>query len=109
MDLDAFYAGGTHNRVPARLSNPSVLSTSLFTHLAPPLLEFDLDEQNEANERHDHKESQEDAHVEIFRGLLWKRRNTHMSNKLVDEGYSSSVFTSDSGCFCSSRLPFYAN
>lgn len=45
----------------------------LFTNLASPLLEFDLDEQNEANQRHNHKESKEDAHVEIFRGLLWKR------------------------------------
>ena len=45
-------------------------------HLASPLLEFDLDEQNEADQRHNHKERQEDAHVEIFRGLLWKRRAT---------------------------------
>lgn len=51
-----------------------------FTNLASPLLEFDLDEQNEANQRHDHKERQEDAHVEIFCGLLWKRsaRETHI-------------------------------
>lgn len=46
------------------------------TNLASPLLEFDLDEQNEANQRHNHEESQEDAHVKIFRGLLWKRRAT---------------------------------
>lgn len=59
-------------------------------HLAPPLLELDLDEQNEANQRHDHEERQEDAHVEIFRGLLWEKerdRNTNVSNTLlVDEG-----------------------
>lgn len=46
------------------------------TNLASPLLEFDLDEQNEANQRHNHEESQEDAHVKIFCGLLWKRRST---------------------------------
>lgn len=42
-------------------------------YLTPPLLEFDFDEQNKANQRHDHKESQEDPHVEVFRGLLRKR------------------------------------
>lgn len=46
------------------------------TNLASPLLEFDLDEQNEANQRHDHEEGQEDTHVEIFSGLLWKRTAT---------------------------------
>lgn len=39
-------------------------------YLTSPLLELDLDEQDEANQRHDHEESQEDAHVEVLRGLL---------------------------------------
>lgn len=42
-------------------------------YLTSPLLEFDFDEQNKANQRHDHEESQEDTHVEVLRGLLWKR------------------------------------
>ena len=56
-----------------------VMSVCSDTDLASPLLEFDLDEQNEAHQRHNHEESQEDAHVEIFCGLLWKKegkRNT---------------------------------
>lgn len=60
-------------------------SVYLDTDLASPLLEFDLDEQNEANQRHNHKESQEDAHVKIFCGLLWEKegkRNTNLSNNL---------------------------
>lgn len=42
-------------------------------YLTSPLLELDFDEQNKANQRHDHEESQEDAHVEVFGGLLWER------------------------------------
>lgn len=48
-------------------------SQSGCNYLTSPLLEFDFDEQNEANQRDDHEESQEDTHVEVFRGLLWKR------------------------------------
>lgn len=58
---------------------------SLETNLASPLLELDLDEQNEANQGYDHEESQEDAHVKVFRGLLWKKgeakeEQRHLSN-----------------------------
>lgn len=48
-------------------------SQSGCNYLTSPLLEFDFDEQNEANQRDDHEESQEDTHVEVFCGLLWKR------------------------------------
>lgn len=54
------------------------------TNLASPLLEFDLDEQNEANQRHDHEEGQEDTHVKIFSGLLWKRTATLSNNLHMD-------------------------
>lgn len=47
------------------------------THLASSLLQFDLDEQDEADQRHDHEEGQKDAHVEVLGGLLWGRKATH--------------------------------
>lgn len=56
----------------------------LLTNLASSLLQFDLDEQNEANQRHHHEEGQKDAHVKILCGLLWKKesnRNTCVSLK----------------------------
>ncbi len=72
------------------------------TNLASPLLEFDLDEQNEANQRHNHEESQEDAHVEIFRGLLWRKRatKTHICQIIFTHSWlkrlpeNSSIFSS---------------
>lgn len=51
------------------------------TDLTPPLLELDLDEQNETNQRHHHEERQEDAHVEVLGGLL--RRGKERSHDIT--------------------------
>lgn len=61
----------------------------LLTNLASPLLQFDLDEQNEANQRHHHEEGQKDAHVKILCGLLWKKGKQQKHMCLVKRVISS--------------------